>query len=273
MTSPTGYASIMVPMNIDADSLLRARLAANLADRFDSRLIGIAARPLAEPLYFETPVPEVATYMEIEVEEAARELEIAEKAFREASGTRNHVEWRQANDIPNAFVAEQARAADLIVASRLPKSDRPHRMALNPGQLVMDAGRPVLFVPPETDRLSARHVMIAWKDTREARRAVADAMPFLKMAVSVTVVTLGTDDRGAKDVVGHLAAHGIVSVAQHFKSAADEMAETLMRAADNELADLLVCGAYGHSRAREWIFGGVTRDLLANARMCCLMAH
>jgi nucleotide-binding universal stress UspA family protein len=98
-------------------------------------------------------------------------------------------------------------------------------------------------------------------------------MPFLKAADDVTVAVFNDDEAGAKDVGAYLACHGIVASVLRRDVSADGVAEELMRVAEAEAADLLVCGAYGHSRASEWIFGGVTRDLLDHGRLCCLMAH
>jgi nucleotide-binding universal stress UspA family protein len=267
------YASIMVPMDLSADGVRRAQLATDLADRFDSRLIGVAAHPIAPPLYFETPVPGIESAIDLEKKNASRQIAAAEAAFRKVVGTRNRIEWRQAHGFATEFAIEQARAADLIVASQKSPGEAVNAMSVHPGDLVMAAGRPVLFVPTGIEFLAAKNIVIAWKDTREARRAVADAMPFLKAAEGVSVVTFGTDERAARDVCTYLGCHGIAADMRRKDVAADAVAEELMRAAEADAADLVICGAYGHSRATEWAFGGVTRDLLANARLCCLMAH
>lgn len=127
--------------------------------------------------------------------------------------------------------------------------------------------------------MRAEHVVVAWKDTREARGAVLDAMPFLRIAkrVSVVEVCTGGGERNASvridDVVRYLARHQITAdarpIAHHDRSDADH----LLQFALNEDADLLVAGAYGHSRLGEWIFGGMTRDILASRPLCCLMSH
>lgn len=272
--TPSGYASIMVPMDLRPDAEKRARLATALADRFDSRLIGIAAHPIAPPLYFEAPSPGIESAIDLGRRHAAREIAKAEAVFRKVVATRNRIEWRQAHAFPADFIVEQARAADLIVAERsVARGNALDPMSPNAGDLVMAAGRPVLFLPPGTEFLAAKHVVIAWKDTREARRAVADAMPFLKAAEDVSVVTFGADDRGALDVSGYLSCHGIEALVRSEDVATRTVAEKLMRIAEVDAADLIVCGAYGHSRASEWVFGGVTRDLLGHSRLCCLMAH
>jgi nucleotide-binding universal stress UspA family protein len=146
-------------------------------------------------------------------------------------------------------------------------------MSVDGGDLVMDAGRPVLFVPPSVNHLSAKRVVVAWKDTREARRAVWDSMPFLKRAAEVSVVAIDSEDAGARDVAAYLGCHGVLATVLTRPETEIAAAVKIIHIAQQEGADLIVCGAYGHSRAREWAFGGVTRDLLDGSPLCCLMAH
>ncbi len=135
-------------------------------------------------------------------------------------------------------------------------------MSVDGGDLVMDAGRPVLFVPPGVDFLSAKRIVIAWKDTREARRAVWDSMPFLKRAAEVSIVVIDSEDGSARDVATYLGCHGVAATTTTRPESEIAVAVKIVHIAQQEGADLIVCGAYGHSRAREWAFGGVTRDLL-----------
>ena len=269
-----GYASIMVPVDPGPDAQSRVKLATALADRFSSRLIGIAAHPISVPLYFEASVAGVASAIELQEKAATREIASAEAIFRKVVATRNRTEWRHAHSLPSDFILQQARAADLIVASR-PRADEDTLapMTVDAGDLVMNAGRPVLFVPPNVEYLAAKTVLIGWKDTRESRRAVADSLPFLKGAQHVVVVSVDSGDHAVKDVISYLGCHGVD--ASHVVQApgSGSVADDLLRIADGETADLIVSGAYGHSRAREWILGGVTRDLLDRAGVCCLMAH
>jgi nucleotide-binding universal stress UspA family protein len=276
LNPPTrAYTSILLPIDLDPDTENRARLATDLADRFSSRLIGVAAHPIVAPIYFEAPVDGIESILEIEERRAKEDLSKAEIAFRKIAGSRNNVEWRQATAVALDHIIEQARAADLIVAAHPRRGGQAFGpMSIDGGDLVMDAGRPILFVPPSTDRLSAKHIVVGWKDTREARRAVWDALPFLKAAEDVMVVSVESDDHAAaKDVVAYLARHGVAASARNQPKLVRSVAEELTRIAGNEAADLIVCGAYGHSRTREWVFGGVTRDLLAYGRICCLMTH
>lgn len=273
-TASWTYASIMVPMDLAARSEHRAKFAASLADRFSSRLIGIAAKPIQAPLYFEAPVEGVPGIVEIEERRSKEDLAMAEAVFRRAAGARNRVEWRQALALPRDYVLEQARAADLIVVDRPRPTDGGLRpMNVDGSDLVMDAGRPVLFVPPDVNFLSAKHVVIAWKDTRESRRAVWDSMPFLLRATEVSVVAIDVEDRSARDVAAYLGCHGIAASVLTRPEGNVAVAVEIVRIAQQEGADLIVCGAYGHSRTQEWIFGGVTRDLLDGSPLCCLMAH
>jgi nucleotide-binding universal stress UspA family protein len=269
-----GYTSILLPLDLDSKAESRARLAFDLADRFASRVIGVAAQPVTAPMYFETPVDGIASILEIEEKQAKEDLGKAEALFRKVAGSRNNVEWRQRLTFPLEHVLEHARAADIIVAARPQREGLAMLgMSLDSGDLVMDAGRPVLFVPPDTDRLSAKRVLVGWKDTREARRAVWDALPLLKVAQEVIVVSVENGDHGARDVAAYLTRHGVAASSQTQNKSLKSVADELIRIAEQEAADVIVCGAYGHSRTREWVFGGVTRDLLEHAPLCCLMAH
>lgn len=147
--------------------------------------------------------------------------------------------------------------------------------------LVADSGRPVLALPPgrHLDRLPER-VVVGWLPTPEASRAVHDAMPLLKAARRVTVVLAdpligewGSGQEPGADIAGHLARHGVsVDVEVHRPSRGPAGNDLLLSVAEQG-AELLVAGAYGHSRAREWAFGGVTRDLLERAGIPVLFSH
>jgi nucleotide-binding universal stress UspA family protein len=116
---------------------------------------------------------------------------------------------------------------------------------------------------------------VGWKDTREARRAVWDALPFLKRASQVVVISVDDGDGAAdpQDIVGLLQVHDVYATSVRKDACGSAASEALVDAASEQAADLLVAGAYGHGRLREWAFGGVTRDLLAYAPICCLMSH
>jgi nucleotide-binding universal stress UspA family protein len=188
------------------------------------------------------------------------------------------VEWRSGLDFPTDFVTRAARAADLIVIGREWTPLDPYR-SLDPGGLILRAGRPVVVAPRGITSLSARNIMVAWKDAREARRAVRDALPFLQQAQSillVEVVETGMEQQALqclKDVRHFLERHHIKPISERVRAAEVTVSDTLLKLVQEARIDLIVAGAYGHSRLGEWIFGGVTRDLLAASPVCCLFSH
>ena len=127
--------------------------------------------------------------------------------------------------------------------------------------------------------MTADHVVVGWKDTREARRAVQEALPFLHEAKRVTIMEICEKDQmdsarqHVDDVVLYLARHRIKAECRVEIQAHGSGADQIIGLAENEGADLLVTGAYGHNRLNEWIFGGMTRDLLTSSPICCLMSH
>jgi nucleotide-binding universal stress UspA family protein len=134
-------------------------------------------------------------------------------------------------------------------------------------------------VPKEIASLAVRHVVVAWKDTRESRRAIRDALSFLRLAESVFLVEVAAWGAEAnavprlKDVGRFLARHHITNVTERVLPDEPIAADVLLRFAQEQSADLIVAGAYGHSRLGEWIFGGVTRELLNRSPVCCLFSH
>lgn len=140
---------------------------------------------------------------------------------------------------------------------------------------MLQAGRPVLVAAQTTRRLFSNTALVAWKDTREARRAVIDAIPLLCQATDVVVATADhTGDvlvrESLQDVLALLLRHGIRARSEIINER-DESAALLAFARSIE-AELIVSGAYGHSRVREFIFGGMTRSLLERHDTCRLMS-
>jgi nucleotide-binding universal stress UspA family protein len=169
----------------------------------------------------------------------------------------------------------QSRYHDLTVMARVPElsSERLHN-------IVMQAGRPILIAPPIPVQILGETVVIAWKDRAEAAKALTAAMPILANAKHVTIVSLSenaADDEidvaSAENVARHLKWHGIEANVRMSYSPALPASTKIEEIAVDLNADLLVMGAYGHSRVREIVFGGVTRDMLANCAIPLLMMH
>jgi nucleotide-binding universal stress UspA family protein len=254
---------------------LRARLAADLAGRFDALLIGISGYLYLPSFLAEYPAK---GRVDDEPQEMAQLLADIGGRFRMLAKHARKVEWRGCMAFANDLVPREARAADLVIIGR--KQDpRDFYYSLDPGVSILRTGRPVLLVPAEIASLQGRRVVVAWNDSREARRAVRDALPFLKEAQQVMIVTVcenGNEtqaQRSIDDVAEYLLRHTVGVAAKAYLHTTQSIAGELLRFVGDENADLIVAGGYGRSRFGEWVLGGVTRDLLSNSPICCLFSH
>lgn len=207
--------------------------------------------------------------------DALDRLEIIQRRLHDAAkGFR--LDWRSAPVAdPTGFLLDQAARSDLIVTRRAAPG-APAFGSIDLGRLVLAAGRPVLVAPRATGALRFDRVLIGFKATREARVALSAALPLLCGARRVLVVAMGetTTAPQLQDAASFLGSHGIFAETRMLTDVDDPAAAgALLDLAETEGADLLVCGGYGRSRARELVFGGVTRDLLAQAPLACLFAH
>ena len=270
------YASIMVAADDGLHATARIRLAAEFAHRLGARLIGVAACMPEYPQGFgETIVPAGYGVEEIRQAALAKLLEL-EQAFRQTACADDRVEWRADLDHPVQFLERQARAADLVVVGRYAgNAGVSQALAVALGAALMGLGRPVLVVPPGVAHLEARRILVGWKNTPRTRRAVSDALPLLRRAETVQVLQVAdhTDRSEIEDVAQYLSLHEVNATTRLSEVSSRTVAEELQKAAVEAEADLIVTGAYGYSRLREWFFGGVTRNLLAEASVCCLMSH
>jgi nucleotide-binding universal stress UspA family protein len=276
-------ASLMVRLTAGTSNDELLRFAVDCAGRLKpTQVIGISScRPIQ---FYTTPDAYVpADMMDQDFEQIDKDLKEAERSFRSAlEGKAKRIEWRSAVTTYGAtadYVARQMRAADLLIT---PVEDSASVFGttrhVHPADLALRIGRPVLVVGRGVEQLDLRHVVIAWKDTREARRAAEDALPILELADQVTVAEVADKDDldqariRTDDVAGWLGSHGIAASGRAVAAAGDDAAE--MAAIARELrAGLVVGGAYGHTRLREWVLGGVTRDLLLRPARCSLVSH
>lgn len=184
------------------------------------------------------------------------------------------------DDMAGVF-ANHARYADVAVVG-LPAAETvraPAMMVLE--QALFDSGRPVLAIPEGAPaRAIGKTVLVAWNGSREATRALHDAMPILTRAAAVRVVAVDAWDvvlrdgeDPAADISRHLARHGVPAEAKVVPSVGKNVAEVMLAEAGYMGADMLVLGGYGHSRTREWLVGGATRDLLSSATLPMLLSH
>jgi nucleotide-binding universal stress UspA family protein len=257
----------------------RLDAAAALARSLDALLIGLGAEavpPYALSDPYGVAVSDLAPLL---YDQQTRDLDAARKGFEtHAAGARTA--WRSCRGIPTDALAREACAADLIVAGGGPINAGDIYYAANLGELIVKAGKPVLVVPPEGGHLNPRRILIAWKNTREARRAVADALPFLVKAEEILILAVcekeesEISDFEVKEVADMLVRHGAPAPRTHVVHPPATAAESdILVHADQLDADLIVAGGYGHSRASEWVLGGVTRTLLRNCKRFLLLSH
>jgi nucleotide-binding universal stress UspA family protein len=274
------YATVMVGLSIDQPNEASLEIAGQLGERFGARVIGITAAEFSPPLYFTSG--EQAQKL-VDQGRAAIKNRLAElqSEFRAAMQNRlTGVEWRCAEDFPSRYIVQQARASDIIVVGEAGRGTVADPFVqVSPSDLVMQAGRPLLVIPDACNWLDLRSVLIAWKDTAEARRAVADALPILRKATDITIAEIVEEqvDRAAalsrvKDVAAWLSRHG-VTASEQVPEEYGEAGAQLERIASEVGAGVVVAGAYGHSRLREWILGGVTRRLVNPSNRCSLLSR
>jgi nucleotide-binding universal stress UspA family protein len=205
--------------------------------------------------------------------------QLAERFRSVAHRTVGNMEWRRSFHFPREAIAAEARAADLVVIGSHPVAEDAYH-AFDPGMVLLNAGRPVLVVPDGLgEHYPGWRALVAWKDTREARHAVQSALPYLRMAEHVVLVEIAENvlESAARerldDVEKYLLRHGIVVNTKAVLNSHGSISDKLRNEAREEGADLIVAGAYGHTRLGEWVFGGVTRDLLQKSEVCCLFSN
>jgi nucleotide-binding universal stress UspA family protein len=269
----------MVHLDLEESNDARLHVAGDLAEQFNAKLIGIACCQPQPSIYANGSFAQsLVQQLRAEAEEKMDQLH---QRFTAAFQNRvKDTEWRSAFAEPADYVVRQARAADLVITG----TDQGGVLMdslwrLDPSELVMKLGRPMMVVPPAVDRLKLSSVVIGWKDARESRRAIVDALPLLQKAKEVTVVEIveNDDDRSAAahrvtDVVAWLARHN-VDAYHRVPTLRGNAVEQLEAQASEIGADVIVAGAYGHTRLSEWVFGGVTRDLITRSRQCSFLSH
>ncbi|MET7246725.1 universal stress protein [Methylobacterium sp. EM32] len=268
--------TVMVPLDLTPASWNRLDVARSIAERVSAQLIGVSAcEALPSHLYGKGALIN-ARIIDRGAARASAELAEVEAVFLARTWGMPGAAWRARPGDLRVVLAEQARIADLVVLGRADPDDvEGWCAALAPGELILQLGCPVLLVPSGVASLAARRVVIGWKDSREARRAVRDSLPLLVGAESVCIATVGPDATpdGAEDVAASLTRCGVAETTVVRSPSSRSVAACLMDIAHRTKADLIVTGAYGHSRLHERVFGSVTRQLLGASPVCCLMSH
>ena len=272
------YKTVMVGLALDRPNDACLSVAGDLAERFGARVVGVAASDLRAPMYF--AVGDFAQKLLDGAAAIKKRLSELEADFRAAVEKRaTSVEWRSARALPVPYMLQQAMAADIIVVGARAETMVDPCAAPDPSDLVMQAGRPLIVVPSTVQWLDLRSVLVAWKDVREARRAVFDALPVLAAAKEVTITEIPEENTHRADAVSRVAdvaawlrSHGIAA-----RTIVPEkpggVSEQLDNIAANVGAGAVIAGAYGHSRFREWVLSGVTRHLATESRRCAFLSR
>jgi len=255
-----------------------------LAEEHGARLISVFMQP--EPVV--TPAETFARGkgMRSVIEVHRRQLERIEADYRtlfeeivRRHGIRSESEWRSLPYL-NSEVGVHAYYADLVVIGRPEHADQTAGPPALAESLVLGSARPIIVFPPRGTATHVRRILVAWNARREAIRAVSDALPLLLRADAVEVLVVDHErhqgshgqEPGA-DIARHLARHGAQVEVRRVPSGRGEVGRLLLSQAAAFGADLVVMGAYGHSHLSEWMFGGVTRTVLAEAGLPVLMSR
>jgi len=185
------YATIMAYIDPDRRSEYGVLIAAALADKFNATLIGVSATPIPPPAVANGVIALIPTEDDINLKKA--KLTDAGNWFRDIAGKHRKTEWRQCLEFPVDVLSREVRSAELVII-RNPKRLFGEYGYVDPGDTILRMGRPTLLIPDGVSSLQAEHVVIGWKDSREARRAVLDTLPFLHEATRVTIVELCEPD-------------------------------------------------------------------------------
>jgi nucleotide-binding universal stress UspA family protein len=270
---------IVVQLTGSEEDSIRLGYAGPIARMFDAHLTGLQVNE--RPDILSLTDPSGSAFLQASLEESDKHAEKVTAALEPqlaALGLRT--ELRRIDCYPGVVgndLAEEARTADLFIGTR-PYGDPTGQQHIEE-TVLFNSGRGCLFVPPKKAAPNAYEtIYVAWKNTRESARAVAESLPFLQQAKQVIVGIIEEQageqykvEAGA-DIGRHLSRHGVSAEIRKISGWVDA-GEAILNEAERSLADMLVMGGYGHSRFREWVLGGATRYLLTNAAIPVLMAH
>ena len=272
------FKDILVIVDDARSAGTRIEVAAALADEHDAHLTGLYIRP---PV---TLPGAIETYFTDEMREAYREEQEARVALAafgfedrvRRAGRLEHSDWRVVEGDPTDLAAHHGRLADLVVAGQCEPEVFDEAAQVEPERLVFECGRPVLVVPYVGHFHGVgRRVLVAWNGSREAARALGDALPLLERAHSVTLLEANSDPADEPDaaILRHLARHRIAVETAHFVCEAHEVGDTLLNTTTDLASDLIVMGAYGRSRLRTLVLGSLTGFILKHMTVPVLLCH
>ena len=272
------YRSIVVHLDTGERAHPRLELALRVAKQFGAHLTGMFSVFVPDRRSFYVMAGSAEYYSSQEKVRTERRAAIERLFHAELSRAKVDGDWVTTDECANLAVPRRGRTADLIIASQDDPDDPEAYVGDHfPENLLMSTGRPVLMVPYVGAFPSlGSEVMVAWDGSREATRAVHDALPFMQHAKKTTVVTVNgrKDEPAGADIAAVIARHGVkVEVINIDATGGASIGDTLLCHAPDLGANLIVMGAYGHARWQELVMGGATREILKSMTLPVLMSH
>ncbi|MGV2865921.1 universal stress protein [Achromobacter sp. AGC39] len=277
------YRRISVHLDHGFDCKRRTDLALSLARRHQAELVGIYASA-APPQYYYGESVLMSRTLDVMKQLQAQNRDVVESAFLASAAASDVAAVVRAGDAaPSATVALHARTSDLVIVSQFNPDDieAAHETEFVE-QMLLTTGRPVLVLPSSGEFSAVgKRLLVCWDGSREAARALADATPILRQAASLVVLTMDEGTAPSKagvvdfnDLATYCVAHGMPApshVRRDIKGVG--VGSTILNAAADHSADLIVMGAYGHSKFREWAMGGATASILKSMTVPIMFSH
>jgi nucleotide-binding universal stress UspA family protein len=279
------YKTILVHADTEADLAHVMPAAMAVARRDGAHIIGLhVIRNPVQTVYSPYQVEVLTEVIDQMIATAQEQADALRATFEQMIGGEVGIdgEWRTVTSVSqevDTALVDHARCADMLIMAQPDPGQKAAHMIGTIGRVMLQVGRPLLVVPYAGHITSlGNHVLVAWSGTRESVRAVHDAMPVLQGAKDVRLCAIESNTKrdsatlpGA-EMSATLARHGVTAIAETI-TASGSIAETLLSRAADHGSDLLVMGGYGHSRAREYVFGGVTRQILRSMTIPVLLSH
>jgi nucleotide-binding universal stress UspA family protein len=278
------FRDVLVAVLNTRDDEPALRVADEICTQSGGRAVTLLASPLPSSFYAGDAYGGVEVWTSI-LAELRKEAKVEAEKLRARIGKASApMEFRTTEleyFLSREAVLMSARHADITIFTRLDVDDDRHFRRDLIETVMFQSGRPVLIAPPDWKRkIDFKNVVVAWNASRESARAVGDAAPILEAADSVTIVTvdqtpstLGPGEAPGADIAAHLAHRGVKVEVRNVDGMGRSEADCLLDVARAVDADLIVLGAYGHSRMREFVFGGVTKSLLETSDRPLFMSH
>lgn len=279
------FKDLIVHLDGTEEDHIRLAQAEAIAGRFEAHLTGLYTNPLPEYAYvlaIQSTLAPMGPVLAFE-QQIRKEGDIAVARLKERFKkitAENEVRRIDAGaSLLPRLCASAARWSDLFIATA------SYRGEASPGcdalveAVLFGSGQPIYLIPEQFKGSGAvRNVLVAWRDTRESARSLAEAMPFLRVATNVHLVTVERarqedEHEDPINITTHLRRHGAKAKVSSIEAGRRPVSEALLQEASKMAADLIVMGAYGHSRFREWTIGGTTREMIARANIPILLAH